>query len=105
MVVTPMWKLRLLLFLGTAKAWLRNLFLTRAQKLEHYHQAVTEEAFEIWMNCGEEFAAAIEGRIAGAKARGEHNSVRFWQDVFASAHEFDHHPENRRKRAAMTVEG
>jgi len=105
MVVTPMWKLRLMLFLGSAKAWLRNLFLTRAQKVERYRQAVAEEAFETWMNSGDGFAAAIEGRIAGAKARGEHRAVRFWQDVFTSAHEFDHYPENRCKRAAMTVEG
>ena len=105
MAFTPLWKLRLMLFLGSAKAWLGNLFLTRAQKSERYRQAVAEEAFETWMNCGDEFSAAIEDRIAAAKGRGEHSSVRFWQDVFTSAHEFDHYPENRRKRAAMTVEG
>src|ERR1700761_7413150 len=64
MVVTPMWKVRLLLFLGSAKAWAQNLFLTREQKLERYRQAVTEEAFEIWMNSGHHFARSIEDRIA-----------------------------------------
>lgn len=99
-----MWKVRWLLFLGSTEAWLRNLFLTRSQRVERYRQAVAEEAFETWMNCGDAFAASIEDRIAGAKNRGEQGSVRFWQDVFASAHEIDSHPDNRRKRDAMTVQ-
>jgi hypothetical protein len=91
-----------MLLLGSTKAWLRNLFLTRAQKVERYRQAVAEEAFETWMNSGRDFARSIEDRIAAALKRGDHDTVRFWQDVFASAHEFDSDPENRRKRDAMT---
>ncbi len=103
MVVTPMWKVRLAIFRGVAGAWLRNIFSTPKARAERYRQAVAEEAFETWMNSGRQFARSIEDRIAAAMKRGDHNAVRFWQDVFASAHQFDADPENRRKRDAMTI--
>ena len=102
MVVTPMWKIQLALFQGVAGAWLRNFFSTPKARAKRYRQAVAEEAFESWMNCGQDFAKAITDRIDASKRNGAHNSVRFWQDVFASAHDFDSLPENRRKRDAMT---
>jgi hypothetical protein len=104
MAVTPMWKVRLAIFQGVAGAWLRNIFSTSASRAERYRQSVTEEAFETWMNGGDDFARVIAERIDAARRSGEHTSVRFWQDVFASAHDFDADPENRSKREAMTVQ-
>jgi hypothetical protein len=43
------------------------------------------------MNCGADFATVIAAGIDDAERRREHNSVRFWQDVFAS--DFDSHQE------------
>lgn len=102
MVVTPTWKIRLALFQGVAGAWLRNIFSTSKARADRYRQAVTEEAFETWMNSGRDFAKVIADRIDAAQGRGDHSSVRFWQDVLVSAHDFDSHPENRRKRDEMT---
>ena len=102
MVVTPMWKIRLTLFQGVAGAWLRNIFSTPKARADRYRQAITEEAFETWMNWGQDFAKVIADRIDAAQDRGDHSSVRFWQDVLVSAHDFDSHPENRRQRDAMT---
>src|ERR1700677_1567319 len=103
MPVTSMWKIRLAIFQGIAGNWLSNIFSNSTKRAERYRQAVAEEAFEIWMNSGEDFARAIEERMGEAKQRGAHSSVRFWQDVFALAHEFDSNPENRRKREIMPV--
>jgi hypothetical protein len=102
MALSPMWKIRLVLFLGSTEAWLRNLFLSPSRRAAQYRQAVAEEAFESWMDFGDAFDAAIEDRIASAKNRGEQGAVQFWQDVFASAREIDSDPDNRRKRDAMT---
>jgi hypothetical protein len=93
-----MWKIRARLFLGVAETWVRNLFLTAHERAERYHQAVAEEAFETWMNCGDGFDRAIQDRIDAADARQAHQSVRFWQDVLVSARDFDSYPENRRMR-------
>ncbi|MES2292673.1 MAG: hypothetical protein V4527_05175 [Pseudomonadota bacterium] len=102
MVVKPMWKVRLAIFQGVAGAWLRDIFSSPKARADRYRQTVVEEAFETWMNYGQDFSKAIEDRIAAAKNRGAHNLVRFWQDVFTSAHDFDADPQNRRKRVAMT---
>jgi hypothetical protein len=104
MAVTPVWKVRLAIFQGVAGAWLRNIFSSPKARAERYRQAVAEEAFETWMNCGDDFAKVIAARIDDAGRRREHDAVRFWQDVFASAHDFDSYPENRSKREAMTVQ-
>jgi hypothetical protein len=104
MAVTPMWKVRLAIFQGVAGAWLRNIFSSPKTRAERYRQAVAEEAFETWMSCGDDFAKAIAAQIDDAGRRQEHDTVRFWQDVFASAHDFDADPENRSKREAMTVQ-
>ena len=96
-----MWKVRLAIFRGVAGAWLRNIFSTSKVRAERYRQAVAEEAFEIWMNSGRDFARTVTERIDAAGQRGEHKAVRFWQDVLVSAHDFDSYPENRRQRDAM----
>jgi len=98
MVITPMWKLRLLRFLGDAELWLQNFFSSPAKRAQRYRQTINEEAFETWMNSGPEFASVLEDRIAAAGRRGQHGSVRFWQDVLVSAYDFDSYPENRRQR-------
>ena len=98
-----MFWIRLAIFQGVAGAWLRNLFSSSTARAERYRQAVSEQAFETWMTCGDDFDTVIAQRIAAAEQCGAHSSVRYWQDVFASAHDFNSHPENRRKRNAMTV--
>jgi hypothetical protein len=103
MVVTPTWKLKLLLFLGVAEAWLRNFFSTPTKRAQRYREVVNEEAFETWMNGGAEFAKVIEDRITAAGRRGEHGSVRFWQDVLMAAYDFDSYPENRRQREQIAT--
>lgn len=60
MVVTPAWKLGLMLFLGVAEAWLRNFFSTPRKRAQRYRQDANEEAFETWLNGGAEFAKFIE---------------------------------------------
>jgi hypothetical protein len=100
MVVTPVWKIRLVIFQGVAGAWLRNIFSTPEARAERYRQAVTEEAFETRRNCGDDFAKVIAERIDAAGYHGDHSAVRFWQDVLVSAHDFDSYPENRRQRDA-----
>ena len=102
MVVTPMWKLRFLRFLGNIEFWLREIFSTPKARAERYRQTVAEEAFETWLNSGAGFAQVITDRIDAAQKRGAHKSVRFWQDVLLSAYDFDSYPENRRKREEMT---
>jgi hypothetical protein len=102
MAVTPMWKIRLAIFQGVAGAWLRNIFSSPKARAERYHQAVAEEAFETWMNWGEDFAKVISDRIDAAERDSQHSSVRFWQDVLVSAHDFDSYPENRAQRESMT---
>jgi hypothetical protein len=104
MAVTAMWKVRLAIFQGVAGAWLLNIFSSPKAPADRYRQAVAEEAFETWMNCGQDFAKVIAARIDDAGRRREHHAVRFWQDVFASAHDFDSYPKNRSKREAMTVQ-
>jgi hypothetical protein len=103
MAITPTWTIRLAIFQGVAGAWLWNIFSTSQARAERNHQAIAEEAFETWMDSGEDFARVISERIDVAGRRGDHNAVRFWQDVFASAHNFDADPENRRKRDAKIV--
>lgn len=101
MVVTPMWKLHLLRFLGDAEVWLRNIFSTPAARRARYRQMVAEEAFETWMNFGVRFQSHIRGHIAAAERSGNAGNTRFWRDVLESAKVFDADPENRRKRDTM----